>query len=136
MHDIQLESEKPTFTTSLSDVFRGVYNKEMKVAVKVLRIYTPEDSSDAVQKVYSSDNGVSRGCLCDSQSFHNEVVTWRHLQHPNIVPFLGVCDKSTLSLVSQWMEEGTLLDFFRHHPSEQRTSYVSVKRMTWVSARI
>jgi serine/threonine protein kinase len=64
-----------------------------------------------------------------SQSFRNEVVTWRHLRHPNIVPFLGVCDKSHLCLVSRWMEEGTLLDFFRHHPNQQRTSHVSCERV-------
>jgi serine/threonine protein kinase len=70
--------------------------------------------------------GTSRGLSCDGQSFLNEVVTWRYLRHPNIVPFLGVCDKSPLCLVSRWMEEGTLLDFFRHHPDERRTSFVSL----------
>jgi serine/threonine protein kinase len=127
MQNIQLESEKAKFSTASSDVYFGVYDYGTKVAVKVLRVYTAED---AVQKVRSSDSGVSQGCLCKVQSFHNEVVAWRHLRHPNIVPFLGVCDKSTLCFVSHWMEQGTLLHFFKHHPSERRTSYVSFKRMT------
>jgi serine/threonine protein kinase len=64
------------------------------------------------------------------------VVTWRYLRHPNIVPFLGLCDKSPLCLVSRWMEEGTLIDFFRRYPSERRTSYVSAKILRMRASRL
>jgi serine/threonine protein kinase len=60
----------------------------------------------------------------DLQAFLNEVVTWRHLRHPNIVPLLGVCDKTPVCLVSEWMAEGNLKDFLQRYPMECRTSYV------------
>jgi serine/threonine protein kinase len=132
MHDIQLES-KAKAMTGFSDVFCGVYHDGTRVAVKVLREYATGNSLEAVQKVrLSYIEAPPSGRSCKAQSFRNEVVTWRHLRHPNIVPFLGVCDKSTLCLVSHWMEEGTLLDFFARHPRERRTSYVSCTRVTSV----
>jgi hypothetical protein len=62
------------------------------------------------------------------QAFHSEAITWKHLRHRNIVPFLGICDMSPVCFVSEWMEEGTLLGFLERHPGEPRTGYVSFLR--------
>jgi serine/threonine protein kinase len=120
-----LENEQPLYATALSDVFRGIYG-EKTVAVKSLRVYTDEHHIKSVQKA----SGYSRLYTHmthspDKQAFLNEVITWKHLRHPNIVPFLGVCDKSLVCLVSEWMAEGTLAGFLQRHPNEHRTSYVS-----------
>jgi hypothetical protein len=45
-------------------------------------------------------------------------VVWRHVTHPNIVPFFGIIqDQSTpfaiLHTVTLWMPQGTLLDFIK-----------------------
>jgi hypothetical protein len=44
------------------------------------------------------------------------------------VPFLGVCDKSLVCLISEWMAEGTLSGFLQRHPLEHRTPYVGVNQ--------
>lgn len=53
-----------------------------------------------------------------------ETVTWRHLNHPNVVPFLG----ATLDppqLVSVWMPGGNLTEYVNEHPDNCRLALVS-----------
>jgi hypothetical protein len=61
-----------------------------------------------------------------AQSFRSEVVTWKYLRHPHVVPFLGVSNIFPVCLVSEWMPEGTLLSFLKRHPNEQRPRYVGI----------
>jgi serine/threonine protein kinase len=48
------------------------------------------------------------------QLLRKEALTWRDLQHPNVLPFLGV-DLETFPgsfcLVSPWMRHGTVLKY-------------------------
>ena len=48
-----------------------------------------------------------------------ELGIWRRLEHPNIVPFLGIVygfrRQGHASLVSLWMASGTLQDFLEEH---------------------
>jgi serine/threonine protein kinase len=61
-----------------------------------------------------------------SKSFRNEVVTWKCLRHPNVVPFLGISDRFPVCLVSEWMPGGTISAFLVEHPEENRSRYVRV----------
>ena len=49
-----------------------------------------------------------------------EAIVWRQLDHPNLLPFLGIYymdDKMRrLCLVSPWMEQGNLVDFMKDSP--------------------
>jgi serine/threonine protein kinase len=58
------------------------------------------------------------------QSFRNEVVTWKCLRHPNIVPFLGISDIFPVCVVSEWMSGGTISAFLAEYPEENRLKYV------------
>ena len=49
---------------------------------------------------------------------------WKHLNHPHIVPFMGVTLKP-LQLVSKWMPGGDLRDHVRKNPDTDRISLVS-----------
>ncbi|KDQ51789.1 hypothetical protein JAAARDRAFT_139804, partial [Jaapia argillacea MUCL 33604] len=56
------------------------------------------------------------------QAFYKEAIVWRQLDHPNVLPFLGV-DLKTFpewpSLVMPWVEAGSLLDYISNiHPTE------------------
>jgi len=48
---------------------------------------------------------------------------WRRLEHPNIVPLLGVT-VVPLQLVSVWMPGGELLGYIERNPSIDRLSLV------------
>ncbi|KZO97465.1 kinase-like protein [Calocera viscosa TUFC12733] len=54
-----------------------------------------------------------------------EGFTWHSLDHPNIVPFLGIADYARicpggfpqLCLVSPWMSDGNIMDFLKANPA-------------------
>ncbi|KAJ7781785.1 kinase-like domain-containing protein [Mycena maculata] len=53
--------------------------------------------------------------------FCREALVWRELQHPNILPFIGIDRESfssSLCMVSPWMEHGTILDHLKQHGRE------------------
>ena len=54
---------------------------------------------------------------------------WRRLDHPNIVPFLGVT-LTPLQSVSAWMSGGELLEYIDANPSVDRLSLVGFRRAT------
>ena len=48
---------------------------------------------------------------------------WKRLNHPNIVPFVGVTT-DPLQIVSEWMPNGTLTEFVGKHPGANRIDLV------------
>ena len=49
-----------------------------------------------------------------SQNFFREVATWKHLSHPNVLELIGVTiDDHEYSIVSPWMEDGSIIGFLR-----------------------
>ncbi|KAF8215606.1 kinase-like domain-containing protein, partial [Mycena galopus ATCC 62051] len=50
--------------------------------------------------------------------FCREALVWQHLQHPFILPFIGIDSEtfaSSLCMVSPWMENGTVLKYLNDH---------------------
>ena len=62
----------------------------------------------------------------DPQLLVDEVVGWKWLQHENILPFLGILLEPPLfSIISDQMENGTIMDFIKLHPTFNRLHLVS-----------
>ena len=57
------------------------------------------------------------------QSFFEGAVMWKRLSHPNIVPFIGIAT-NPLQIVSEWMPNGTLVEFVGKNPDAKRISLV------------
>jgi serine/threonine protein kinase len=60
-----------------------------------------------------------------SQAHLHELIVWKSLRHPNIVPLIGTCEQFPVSLVSEWMSGGTMTAFLRDHPDRERSFLVS-----------
>ena len=61
------------------------------------------------------------------QRFCKEVITWKALDHPNVVPLLGVPkDRSQLkfAMVSEWMTNGNINQFVKAHRDADRFKLV------------
>jgi len=59
------------------------------------------------------------------QRFCREGVAWKHLQHPNILPLLGVSlNEHRLALVSEWMENGNINKFIEGNQHVNRSELV------------
>jgi serine/threonine protein kinase len=59
-----------------------------------------------------------RHCSEFAQRLVTEAVIWRQLEHPNLVPFLGIVQDqnmpfSIVHTITPWMSQGTLLDFIK-----------------------
>ena len=60
-----------------------------------------------------------------SQRFCREGVAWKHLQHPNILPLLGVSlNEHRFALVSEWMENGNINKFIEEDRHINRSELV------------
>ena len=59
---------------------------------------------------------------------------WKHLKHPNIVPFLGAITADPLQLVSEWMPGGNLTEYVTCHSDPDRLSLVGAPSIVFYSA--
>ena len=51
---------------------------------------------------------------------------WKRLQHPNIVPFLGIlAEMPPFEIVCDWVENGTITEYVRKYPEIDRMGLVS-----------
>jgi len=67
----------------------------------------------------------------EPQLLVKEVVGWKWLRHNNVLPFLGVSlEPPLLSIISDRMENGTIMDFIKLHPDFNRLHLVSEGRLS------
>jgi hypothetical protein len=105
-----------------SDIYKGQCFGE-EVALKVLNLPLPlhVDSPNSL--------GSSEGCTREHLS---EILIWRQLSHPNILPFYGIHFLDTivetrLCFVCPWMENGNVVQFLdRRNPETDVTDCVSL----------
>ncbi|KAF9644879.1 kinase-like protein [Thelephora ganbajun] len=87
------QKEDPVYHGRLADVWEGQHQSR-KVAAQVLRLLPGDDTKQI------------RGRFC------REVVTWKALYHPNVLPLFGVTiTKNQLVMVSEWMTRGNIREF-------------------------
>jgi serine/threonine protein kinase len=65
------------------------------------------------------------------QAYLHELIIWRCLRHPNIVPLIGTSERFPVSLVSEWMSGGTVTAFLRGYPNWERSFLVSCCVLAW-----
>jgi len=58
------------------------------------------------------------------QEFYHEMVRWKYISHPNIIPFLGVLEElpgpPRFCIVSPWLENGNILEYLSKSPNVNR----------------
>ena len=103
----------PAASGAFADVYEGILNSS-KVCVKKARIRLGGDPR-RVQKVRPPLSPSRLLFPHGPQLFYQEAVVWKHLVHPNIVPFRGVT-AAPLQLISDWMSGGDLTNYINQHP--------------------
>ncbi|KAF9789359.1 kinase-like domain-containing protein [Thelephora terrestris] len=94
--------DHPIASGAFGDVWEGIYAGN-RVAIKSLRVYRDDDVRKA------------RKLFC------KEVVMWRKISHPNIVPLLGVSEApAPISMVSEWMPNGDVRSYVEKNPEVSR----------------
>jgi len=62
------------------------------------------------------------------QEFCEEALVWKQLDHPNLLPFIGVnrtifCP--SYCFVSPWMRNGNIMAYLKEHPEQDRLPWIS-----------
>ncbi|QRW06865.1 Tyrosine kinase catalytic domain protein [Ceratobasidium sp. AG-Ba] len=87
------------------DIYRGTLRNGSKVAIKCRRLFLKND-----------DDG--RNTL---KNIARETYVWSKLRHPCILSLIGLATfRDQVSMVSPWMENGTLPEYIARHPGENR----------------
>ncbi|KAJ3893142.1 kinase-like domain-containing protein [Lentinula edodes] len=87
-----------------ADIWLGRLNN-MNVCLKVLRIFT--------------SNG---------KEFCEEALVWKQLDHPNVLPFIGVNEilfSPSYCFISPWMKNGNIMTYLENHPEQNRLPWIS-----------
>lgn len=101
------QSSHALYRGGYADVWKGEYHGQ-DTAVKVIRTY----SNVELQKV------INRFC--------KEVVLWRFLQHPNVIPLIGISmSENRFAMVSEWMIHGNINQYVEAHPEADRLSLLT-----------
>ncbi|KAF8183830.1 kinase-like domain-containing protein [Mycena galopus ATCC 62051] len=95
----------PVFGGAYGDIYQAEYGTQI-VALKSIR---------AIQFLRGSNLRDIRSKFC------REALLWKDLQHPNILPCLGIDGDSfpsSLCMISPWMEHGTVIHYLKQHGHE------------------
>lgn len=99
---------------TIADTYQGT-NDGVKVCFKQLQAYsTPSYENDWLQRVRRSFFPLTYP-LNRSPKAYQAAILWMYMEHPNIVPFLGVTT-TPLRLVSKWIPGGNLMEYLKAHP--------------------
>ncbi|KAJ7598118.1 hypothetical protein C8J56DRAFT_1020152 [Mycena floridula] len=111
VHDVFREGTHAVAGGGFADVYEGILDGS-PVCLKVLRFFTR--SSGMREKLL-------KNCC-------REALVWKQLDHPNVLPFLGVSVElfaPSFCLVSPWMSNGNLMEYLEAHPEFNRLNAIS-----------
>lgn len=124
---LRISDEIPFATCASSDLWKGDWRGK-GVAVKLLR-FAASDNRAKITKVSSAfglpvfiQSQLTRCGL--GKRFCKEMVLWKQLRHPNLLPFHGAYMASQFGMVSPWMENGNIVRFTRKNPDFNRLRLV------------
>ncbi|KAF9642586.1 kinase-like protein [Thelephora ganbajun] len=105
-----------------ADVVKCEY-RGREVAVKALRVYN--NGSQGIINVSHRLGPIPLQVLVNwaqpLQIFCKEVITWRVLRHPNVLPLLGaIMTNNRFAMMSGWMTNGNINQFVTAHPDANR----------------
>ena len=107
----------------IAEVSEGEY-QGTPVAIK--RFKVNDGDSDKAFKVHSI-NRAHHPYSVFTQRFCREVITWKHLTHPNILPLWGVSitAEHRLHILTEWMPNGNIVRYTRSNLAANRLELVS-----------
>ncbi|KAF8150405.1 kinase-like domain-containing protein [Mycena galopus ATCC 62051] len=105
------KDQYPTFGGGYADVYRASYGNQI-VALKYIR---------DIHFLRGSDSRRIRLVSSQLSKFCREALLWKQLNHPHVLPFLGIDGDSfpsPLGIVSPWMEHGTVINYLEKNGRE------------------
>ncbi|KAF8999179.1 kinase-like domain-containing protein [Cyathus striatus] len=106
----------PIASGYFGEIFKGEINGR-KLALKVFKLYANE-----MDKI----NDLLKASIFYTYlfAFYKEAILWRHLVHPNLLPFYGIYQLGDtggrICLVSPWMSNGNIYQCLQRYPNTNR----------------
>ena len=127
--DFKIQEEIPFATRGYTDLWKREWNGQ-GVAVKALR-FSPYDDRSKTTKVtipfFCQFSRISMGAHNRLQRLCKEVLLWKRLNHPNVLPFYGASmSDNRFCMVSPWMDSGNIIGYSRKNPEANRLRLVSL----------
>ncbi|CAE6348824.1 unnamed protein product [Rhizoctonia solani] len=98
-------SEHALSNGGFGDIFRGALRDGTRVGIKRLRLQLNSAGDKEKQLKHAA----------------RELYIWSKCEHPNILPLIGMTQfRNQISMVSPWMEHGTLSNFLSRRPQLNR----------------
>lgn len=108
----------PIAAGSFGHIYEGIY-QDNPVAIKVLKPYQHSNVKN-YQKVVLFRHRLYHILTCN-QFIARESILWAQLSHPNVLPFIGVCELGgEIGLVSPWMKNGDVMEYLEKNPHADR----------------
>uniref|UniRef100_A0A0W0F8I0 Protein kinase domain-containing protein n=1 Tax=Moniliophthora roreri TaxID=221103 RepID=A0A0W0F8I0_MONRR len=107
LNNITREGTQPLRGGGFADIFKGRFG-DRPVCLKVLRTHVESDQRKRKRVV---------------ADFCQEAVLWTQLEHPNVLPFLGVNTEEFapgFCLISPWMMNGDIVSYLKEDPGHDR----------------
>ena len=99
------------------------------VVIKILNFSTQAER-EKLHRVSSLDLKMPmRSLTLHLQLLVKEVIGWKWLRHENILPFVGVMFAPSISITSERMENGNIMDFIKANQDYNRLRLVSEWRV-------
>ncbi|ESK84818.1 Dbl domain-containing protein [Moniliophthora roreri MCA 2997] len=109
IHNVSVIGRYPVAGGGFGDIWKGALGSQV-VCLKVVKMYIMADVQQLLKE------------------YLREVIVWRQLKHPNILPCLGLYylddNRERLCLVSPWMDNGNLVDFLKDRSCESIDRYL------------
>ena len=111
------------YRSGFADVSDGEY---LGCTVAIKRLKMVEDS-DRTFKVLIYNQSRALPPLSFPQRLCREIIGWKHMSHPNILPLLGVSvstDSRRFWIITEWMPNGNVMQYVRSNPEANRLRLV------------
>ncbi|KAK0199421.1 kinase-like domain-containing protein [Desarmillaria ectypa] len=82
------------------------------ICIKVLRVFVNNGIEERTRLI---------------KNFCREALAWRNMNHPNVLPFLGVSTElfaPSFCLISPWMQNGNIMSFLARNPAHDRLTSI------------
>ena len=119
------------YTDRASSLPWGVFCRELWKIPGIHRSHQKSQNEPGGLRQYFQGifvNLSANNCLVSTQRLCREIITWKHLSHPNILPLLGVsipADAHCFRVLTQWMPNGNITQYSKSNPAANRMQLVS-----------
>ncbi|KAF9058614.1 hypothetical protein BDP27DRAFT_1240566 [Rhodocollybia butyracea] len=98
IQNVNTLENRPVTAGGFGEIWKGTIGESTQaVCLKIVKVFSVSDVESLVRE------------------FVCEAIIWKQLEHPNLLPFLGLyfLDDTRICLISPWMDNGNLVQYLK-----------------------